>query len=88
MLQFSSSSSIRVFGTSFSRYRNTSDNKGDARSRQGSGAHNAGFDMEDGHKPAGKVDKPTSAMHFHVAATGRYFNLGLVNGLFLFKKDC
>ena len=45
--------------------------------------------MEDGHKPAGKViDKITFVMHFHIAFTGLYFNLGLINGFFLFSKDC
>ena len=43
--------------------------------------------MEDGHKPAGKVvSKLISVMHFHIAITGHYFNVGLIRDFFCSVK--
>ena len=75
LLQLPSSCSVWVHGSSLCRYRNTSGNKGNTRSRQGSGTPNAGFEMEDGHKPAGNVvNKLTFVVHFHDTVNRRYFN--------------
>ena len=89
LLQLRPTYFVWVLGSSFFRYRNTLENRDDARSQQGRSAYNAGFEIEDAHKPAGKiVKKLTSVTHIHVAVTGCHLNVGFINGFFLFRKDC